>query len=438
MEPQWNPKRDLKAHEASLANDRLTLKWTTRAIEALKVAKRTDFTDPDTKGLALRVTPTGAKSWALLYRRKGDAKKRRLTLGEFPALGLADARAMAEAKKVMIRAGTDPAGLVSDYKIADTLGQLLDLFLEKHQRPDAVWTRECKRIFNKDVRPLIGSIKLPDLNRGHIRHVIEAVRDRGATVTVNRTLAALRRALSWGVSKDLLPINPALNMGTDIEETGKDRALSVDEIKAFWEGLHDAPMGERSRLILKIILATAQRPGEVCGATKAELNLENGSWLIPSKRTKNKEAHFVPLSKLAAKLFKQALSLSGDSDFIFSSRPRKGRALGLTAAIQVNALSHAMRLSLKELGLKAKPATPHDLRRTAATHMARLGIPNHNVGRVLNHGTEMRRTITSRVYIHYDYANEKKLALESWASELSRIVGLGASPSNVVKIKARQ
>lgn len=69
--------------------------------------------------------------------------------------------------------------------------------------------------------------------------------------------------------------------------------------------------------------------------------------------------------------------------------------------------------------------------------MARLGIPNHNVGRVLNHGTEMRRTITSRVYIHYDYANEKKLALDAWANELSRIVGLSSAVSNVIKIRGR-
>ena len=76
------------------------LRWTTRAIEAISVTRRTDFTDPETKGLSLRVTPAGAKSWSLLYRRKGDAKKRRVTLGEFPALGLAGARAQAEANKV--------------------------------------------------------------------------------------------------------------------------------------------------------------------------------------------------------------------------------------------------------------------------------------------------------------------------------------------------
>lgn len=420
-----------------MTKDKSGIRWTTRAIEALTVTKRADFTDPDTKGLSLRVTPTGAKSWALLYRRKGDAKKRRVTLGEFPALGLADARAMAEAKKVQIRAGSDPAGLLSDYKKADTVDQLLDLFLEKHQRPDALWTLECKRIFKKDVRPLIGRIKLPDLNRGHVRQVIEAVRDRGATVTVNRTLAALRRAFSWAVSKDLLAVNPALNMATDIEETSKDRALSVAEIKTLWTGLSDAAMGERSRIVLKIVLATGQRPGEVCGTRKDELDLTNKAWLIPAKRAKNRQPHTVPLSKLVLQLFKQALELSGDSEFVFPSRLRQGKSIGLTGPLQAHALSHAMRNDLKTLGLKKHPATPHDLRRTAATHMARLGISDRTVGRVLNHGTELRRTITSRVYIHHDYAVEKRQALESWASELSRIIGLSIPATNVVKIRGR-
>jgi len=418
------------------------LKWTARAIEAIAVKTRTDFTDPNTKGLMLRVTPHGAKTWAILYNRKGDGKKRRFTLGPFPALSLADARELAEAKKVQIRAGADPAALLSEYKKANTVDELLDLFLEKHPRPDAAWTLECKRIFNKDVRPLIGRIKLPDLNRGHVRQVIEAVRDRGATVTVNRTLAALRRAFSWAVSKDLLAINPALNMATDIQETGKDRALTIDEIKTFWAGLDKtgigkATMGERSRLALKIILATGQRPGEVCGASKSELDIASGAWLIPAKRTKNKEAHSLPLSKLAIQLFEQAISLSGESEFVFPSRPRNGKALGLTAPLQSHALSHAMRDNLKTLGLEKKPATPHDLRRTTATHMARLGLPDRSVGRVLNHGTELRRTITSRVYIHYDYATEKRQALEAWANELSRIVGLGDMETNVIELRGR-
>jgi integrase len=416
---------------------RQKLRWTTRAIEALTVNNRTDFTDPETKGLVLRITPTGAKSWSLLYRRKGDAKKRRVTLGEFPALGLAAARANAEANKVKIREGKDPAGMVAEYKAADTVDQLLDLYLEKHPRPEASWTLESKRIFNKNVRPLIGRVKLPHLDRSHVRLVVEAVRDRGVGVAVNRTLAALRRAFSWAVSKDLLPINPALNMATDIKETGKDRALSVDEIRNFWAGMETASMGERARLALRLVLVTGQRPGEVCGARRSEINLEGAEWLIPAKRAKNRKPHFVPLSPLAVELFHSAMLLGDKGEFVFPSLPRSRTAVVKPKALQAHALSHAMRNELETLGLDVAPATPHDLRRTAATHMARIGISERIVGRVLSHGTEQRRTITSQVYIHHDYATEKRQALDTWANELARIVGLGDPETNVIEMRAR-
>lgn len=93
--------------------------------------------------------------------------------------------------------------------------------------------------------------------------------------------------------------------------------------------------------------------------------------------------------------------------------------------------------STRVLWLAGTPATPHDLRRTAATHMARIGIAERIVGRVLNHGTEQRRTITSQVYIHHDYATEKRQALDTWANELSRIVGLGDPGTNVIELRAR-
>ena len=410
------------------------LKWTTRSIEALKVRVRTDFTDPETKGLNLRVTPQGSRTWALLYRRKGDSKKRRVTLGEFPQIGLSEARRLAEAKRVEIKSGQDPADKVAQLKKAETLGELLDRFLEKHPRPDAAWTKECKRIFNKDVRPLIGRIKLPDLQRSHIRQVVEAVRDRGATVTVNRTLAALRKALSWAVSTDIIVSNPALNLATDIEECSKDRSLSSEEIKRFWDGLEAASMGKKSRLALKLVLATGQRPGEVCSARKSEVDIAEGLWLIPAKRAKNNQDHVVPLSALATELFKDAMALAGESEFVFSSRPRTGRGIGLTTALQSHALSHSMRDDIEKLGLKDNPATPHDLRRTIATHMAHIGISDRIVGRVLNHGTELRRTITSRVYIRHDYLPEKRQALEAWAVELKRIVSGIETGSNVVTL----
>jgi integrase len=420
----------------AMVDKRQVLKWTARAIEAFAVSKRTDIVDPETKGLVLRITPNGTKTWSLVYNRKGDGKKRRLTLGEYQRLGLSDARAMAEVRRGEISAGADPAAKVAEYFKAETVSELLDHFLRLHPQPNAAWTLNCKRMFGKDVRPIIGHIKLPDLARSHVRQVIERVRSRGVTVTVNRTHAALRRAFSWAVSKDLMVTNPALNMATDIQERSKVRALSPKEIQVMWSALDKTNMSEKSRIALRLVLVTGQRPGEVCGARKSELDLDNGDWIIPSKRAKNKQEHFVPLSKLAIELFRQAASLSPDSDHVFSSRPRSGVGLNHTVAMQAHALSHAMRDSLETLGLSDNPATPHDMRRTAATHMARLGISDRVVGRILNHGTELRRTITQQVYIHHNFAMEKRNALEAWASEVELIIGKRKLADNVLPLRA--
>jgi integrase len=321
--------------------------------------------------------------------------------------------------------------VAAEYKRADTVDELLDLFLEKHPRPQSSWTKECRRIFSKDVRPLIGGMKLPDVGRSHVRQIVDTVRGRGATVTVNRTLAALRRAFSWAVSKDLMSTNPALNLATDVEESPKDRTLDAQEIRSLWQGLDAGVMGTKSALALRLILVTGQRPGEVCGARRSELDLNAGMWLISSSRAKNRQDHLVPLSDLAKTCFRAASDASGNSEYLFPSRPRKGAGLGGTCPMQSHALSHAMRNALKALGLADNPATPHDLRRTVATHMARIGIADSHVGRVLNHGTELRRTITSRVYIRHDFLTEKRQALDAWAQELERILG-GPSHASIV------
>ena len=415
--------------------------WTTKGIDALKVPKRTDFTDPDTKGLVLRVTPTGSKTWAFLYSRKGDGLKRRVTIGAHGngvgKVGLSDARERAATLRAQVIDRQDPAGKVAALRRAETLDQLLDQFLAAHRAPNAAWTKLCRHYFTKDVRPLIGHVKLPDLTRQHIRQVLNAVKDRGAKATVNRTLAALRRALSWAVQVDLIIVNPAAGIVTDITEQPKDRALSEDEIQQFWNALDNAPIGDRTRLALRLVLATGQRPGEVCGARKTEIDLTAGMWTIPQERAKNKQVHSVPLSNLAKTLFKKAIATAADGEFVFAARSRAKDGIAKWKAMESHALSHALRDSLTALGLEGAPFTPHDLRRTMATHMARLGISDRTVGKVLNHGTELRRTITARVYIQHDFMDEKKAALDAWASEIERLTDDRQTESNVVAMRGR-
>jgi integrase len=170
-------------------------------------------------------------------------------------------------------------------------------------------------------------------------------------------------------------------------------------------------MPDDTRLALLLALVTGQRIGEVCGALKSEFNIQRGEWQIPPSRTKNRKSHFVPLSPLAVELLQQAIAISGESKFVFPSRQRSG-------CIEPQGIARSMRQALKVLGLSERPATPHDLRRTVASQMAAMGIGENIVARVLNHASEIGKTITGAVYIRHSFAAEKRHALEAWAVQL--------------------
>ena len=173
---------------------------------------------------------------------------------------------------------------------------------------ESKWTAEVKRIFKKDVRPAIGGHKITSVSKADILAILNAVKDRGAGVTSNRTLAAVRKAFNWAVSEGYLKASPVQGISQRVKEQSRSRALSEQEIRAFWNGLDKAKMAPGTKLALRLALVTGQRIGEVCGALQSEIDLDKAEWLIPARRVKNRRDHSVPLSPLAVKLFRQALS----------------------------------------------------------------------------------------------------------------------------------
>jgi integrase len=409
-------------------------RFTSRWVESVRVQERTDFTDPDVKGLTLRVTANGSKSWAYLYRRKSDGRKRRVTLGEFPALDLHKARAVASGHRAAIAGGADPAAERAAHKKVETVDELLDRFLSDYAPAESRWTHEVRRIFKKDVRPAIGGLKTSAVSKADVLGILNKVRDRGAGVTANRTLAATRKAFNWAVSEGYMAASPALGIAPRVKEQSRSRSLTQDEIRLFWIGLTQAKMAAGTKVALKLALVTGQRIGEVCGALKSEIDLDKAEWVIPARRVKSRRDHSVPLSPLAVKLFSEAMQIAGDGEYIFPSKPRS-RAVERSQPLASHGVSHAMRLALEELGLKKTPATPHDLRRTVATHLAGMGIGENIVARVLNHASEIGKTITGSVYIRHSFAAEKRRALEAWADELDRIIRKRKVASNVVRLR---
>jgi integrase len=204
-------------------------------------------------------------------------------------------------------------------------------------------------------------------------------------------------------------------MNKPAEPTAGDRVLTDDEIKTLWNGLPDAlAKSVQCQRILKLCLVTAQRVGEVAGMVPAELDLKAREWRLPANRTKNGHAHIVPLSDLAIQIIKEAMAGEGKGAPIF---PCGGGSLSPVAVARTILRAN----DSKRFGIS--PWSAHDLRRSALTGMARLGVAPIVLGHVANHRTTTRAGVTLSVYSQYQYDSEKRAALDLWADRLTAIIG---------------
>jgi integrase len=245
--------------------------------------------------------------------------------------------------------------------------------------------------------------KAADLRRREVIALLDTIRARGAGVLANRTLEIIRGIYNWGIDKERVNTNPCLGI-TPGEETARDRVLSDDEIRKVWKALNEQPPVIACRFKLQLI--TAQRPGEIRMMCWPDIDEDTGWWTIPAEITKNGLSHRVWLSESALAVLKTAREQTGHAGWVFPSPAAEGPVRSNTkptAAIR------------KGSGISF---TPHDLRRTAASHMASLGISRFTIGRVLNH---VEKSVTA-VYDRHSYDHEKRQALEAWDRSLLGIL----------------
>ena len=233
----------------------------------------------------------------------------------------------------------------------------------------------------------------------------------------------IRRMFGWALSRDIVPASPCVAVKAPAKERRRDRVLSADEIAALWRAFDnpELAMSLAIRLALKLQLVTAQRKGEVVSAEWSEMDRQSERvWTIPAEKAKNGLAHRVALSSLALELLEDLKALSGKSRWLFPSphgdRPITGRAV-----------NHAMTKALDHLGVAN--ITPHDLRRTAASHMTGMGISRLVVSRILNHA----ETGVTAVYDRHSYDPEKRQALDAWARRVEDIVAGKSMGANVLE-----
>jgi integrase len=372
-----------------------------------------DYFDSRTPGLALRISPSGHKSWTCHFTSPHDGKRARLTLGSYPATGLAAARTKAIEARGLVEAGEDPRLVLSAQAAgAMTVAMLIESWLAKHVQPELRGAEQIARRLRKSVVPVIGNVRLADLHRRDINRVIDPIIGRGCSIMANRVFADLRACLRWGVARGDLERAPSDGMTPPAKPRQRERVLSDAEIQHLWNALPQAmAQSPACQLVVKLCLATAQRVGEVSGMRRAELNLPARTWTLPGSRTKNGYQHTVPLSDLAVELVREAMAAAPGSPYVFPSG---------TAPLPADSVTKALVRARPRLGLPH--FVTHDCRRTAITGMARLGIAPVVLGHVANHRTTTKAGVTLGIYVHHDYASEKHHALAIWADRLRSII----------------
>lgn len=389
------------------------MRFTYRGIEALKPRnERYEVWEDGRTGLGLRISPAGRKSWVFTYRFGG--RPRRMTLGVYPSLGLAEAHITHAKAKARLVADIDPGVQHIENRRAErnaaTVERLINEYCERHARPNKRSAAADERLFRKDVLPVWGRRKASSITKRDVITLLDRIVDRGSGVMANRTLSTLRRVWNFGLDRDLVDATPFTRIRPPTKETARDRVLSHDEIARFWNGLDQAKMSPGIRLALKLILVTAQRRAEVASAPWSEFDLEGECvWTIPAERAKNGMANRVPLAPLALDLLSQIKNVSPESSWLIPS-PRGERP------VAPGAISHALRKNRSVLGVAE--ITPHDLRRTVVSMMTGMGISRLVTEKIMNH----KDRSVGGIYDRYSYGPEKRHALETWGARLREIV----------------
>lgn len=382
----------------------------------------------DGKGLSIRVTPNGIKSWVFRYQFQGAP--RRLTLGNYPGVGLADARQRHAEALQDVQRGVDPGLKAKEkkakLKAAPTFKDLLEEFwtLELSAQPSGA---ERRRLIEKDVLRPWGKRKVASITRRDAVLLLDGVRKR-APVTANRLQGILVRMFNFASERGIIEHSPLTGMRRG-KEKARVRVLADEEIKALWDALDlerkDIDIYRPTKLALKMILLTGQRPGEVSNMAWDHIDAE--WWTIPAATTKTREENRVPILSIVRGILEEARVYSADTPFVFASSYNQGKPL------TVRALSNAIRRHRGEMGI-TEPFTPHDLRRTLRTRLAELGIPDIVAERVLGH--KLQGILA--VYNRHTYEGEKREALKQWERKLKRIVGIETGNAKVISLQRKR
>jgi integrase len=409
------------------------MKLTALNVETWKPsAHRQEVLDRD--GLYFIVQASGVKSWALRYRRKTDGKSIKHTIGSYPMLSLKDARSKATELRAEIERGADPHGdkVVARRRateVDDSFQVVVRRYIadmQRRQKRSWEWyarllglapngtpdTLAIIRDGSTDQRgrrriSLVdrwGARRIGDVTDADIIDALDRV-SAHAPILANRLHAVLSALFGWAKGKRLVASNPCTDLDRPAEEHPRDRVLNDKELRKVW--LAAGELGHPYAGIVRLLILTGQRRNEIADLRWSEIDLEERALHLPAARTKNARAHDVPLSAQALAIV-AGLPRLVDADLVFT--------------IKRKPITGFSRMKEKlDAATGVADWTLHDLRRTVASGLQRLGVRLEVTEAVLNHRSGSTAGIVG-VYQRHDYAAEKRDALQRWADHVDALV----------------
>lgn len=364
--------------------------------------EREDFRDRGTRGLQLRSSPSGVKTFSFVFRL--GSKMGRATLGRHPDVDLKFARTKADEFRKLVSQGIDPRSEKRTKRRLQemTVELMVHEFIQTYAKPKNSSWKQAESNLRLYLSNFYGTQPISEVTRADIHQVLDDLIARDKQTAANRALAHIRKFFGWLVERGYLNHSPADHIKPRHKESERDRVLSDAEIKAIWDAA-EAMSGPYSAW-LKLLLLCGQRRVETASMRRSQII--DGSWHLSATDTKNKQPHIIPLPNQAQRLIDQLIEKEGN--FLIKSgrngdRPVNGFS---KAKLQMDRLSGVENWKF------------HDLRRTVATNLTKLGIDRLILQKIINHS---ERGVT-QIYDRYSYMDEKREALQKWADRLDDIV----------------
>lgn len=408
----------------------------------------------DGGGLALKIGASGSAKFWFRYRHPVTKTQQYKELGEHSSLfGLSEARKLAAQEREILRNGKDPNEVAAELQRMEQAAKeaeaaekarlaaqiTVNALFERWAATDLVRRKdggkEIRRMFQKDVLPLLGSYHAKDITKGHITAVTDKLLARGVTRMGKQIFSLMRQMFRFAESRDIVELDPTAKIRKiDIggKDTERDRVLSELEIGELLTLLPVAKLVLSTEIAIWLCLSTCCRIGELLKAEWAHIDLERRAWRIPAENSKNGKAHTVYLSEFSIKQFKALLvnQLSTIDEgtkvrWCFPNRDNTDHVCGKTVSKQIGDRQRAGKPILggrcqnkNALVLPGGTWTPHDLRRTGATMMVSLGVIPEVAERCLNH---LEQNKVKRIYQRHNYEREMRDAWERLGERLEML-----------------